>query len=1157
MKSIFVSSTFRDMQTERDLLHMVVIPEINEFVRKYGQSISFTDLRWGVNTDSLDSQQGAHKVLSVCLDEIDNCKPYMLVFIGERYGWIPEEQYLKEAAYEKDYTLDEYSKSVTALEIEYGALRNSQSAKRCLFYFRQPLPSNEMTEEQRSVFCAESETCAKRLALLKQKISDMFPDQIRHYKAEWDNGVTGLNNLAELLCEDIKELFIKEWGNAKKRDWQQEALDESRLALEEECRRFGGRGALLRKYKETISDNKTKLFILSGTSGKTAIFSRIAKDFEEAGQNIIFIICGMQRSEEPTDILAQLVYSMETLLKQEHNDYGSDFPKSMYSDFNSWWDAFSRLVYDYGRKETVPLTIFIDGLEKANNSCVWSELKFLPDEIPDGVTIVLSGDIYDKDDLEYGFQSGNGYCLPDILPFEEYAIHEQISNPTLEDAVEIVKGIARANRKELSDVVVKAVAAPDAEIVEDYKDAITNFPGKSDTTVSLDEMINRHAMREPLYYALLAQRLMMMDSDDFAQIDKLGGDMAAINQFMLSIIDNKDTIQGVAMRVMFEACERISPDLKSLFLPMIALSSGGLREEDLEKISQRYELSFSKLDMSRLIKYMRPFFNIKVDGRIYITSARVRQGCIYWMQSPNEYRKQLLEYIVSGELSYTDIVFLANVIPLARRLEYNCYPAWYIYVLTHVAEMPEDKKEFYKVQRQAERAMRENCAAGSWLKECFDTLRDSEECFSMILTFLKYLVRYDKGCNMIRYSTSMNEETKLLTYQGAYSLAEFCLMKCDSEEDRRDLKEVLVYFKKTYADLLCENLDFQQALVIYSDLVTFIWEVIEEDAFNGEKNIDQKNWQFLASLAESYLHCVFAVVSILPCEEAKETEETLLFNTVKFMDSLKRIVKDDSVPLIDIQLCQALIGHELSNYSRKSKSKLCKLSARTIDMANEQFNKNQGLKTAKMLLNTYAIACRSYSTVKDFKSCEKYLLRAEKLLTWFMGNWPGEDYYRIQCELNREKAQYYAAQKNVDKALEFSMSCVRILTKKSNARDSRSTNWRLIDALLFTGDMAESFIQMEQAKDCYMQAREVCQNLVKTCTTYDVIDKYIECGNKIVRLLEKNDKQEAINVNKEDIDVLKEQLDTLKKCNQDENEGIISYIESILKDLHDYDTNKM
>jgi len=40
-KSIFVSSTFRDMQAERDALRDFVLPLVNEFASKFGRTVDF------------------------------------------------------------------------------------------------------------------------------------------------------------------------------------------------------------------------------------------------------------------------------------------------------------------------------------------------------------------------------------------------------------------------------------------------------------------------------------------------------------------------------------------------------------------------------------------------------------------------------------------------------------------------------------------------------------------------------------------------------------------------------------------------------------------------------------------------------------------------------------------------------------------------------------------------------------------------------------------------------------------------------------------------------------------------------------------------------------------------------------------------------------
>ncbi len=74
------------MQFERDIITMRVFPELKKFAAQYSTSVSFADLRWGVNTGELDEFESARKVLSVCLDEIDASKPYLIALLGDRYG---------------------------------------------------------------------------------------------------------------------------------------------------------------------------------------------------------------------------------------------------------------------------------------------------------------------------------------------------------------------------------------------------------------------------------------------------------------------------------------------------------------------------------------------------------------------------------------------------------------------------------------------------------------------------------------------------------------------------------------------------------------------------------------------------------------------------------------------------------------------------------------------------------------------------------------------------------------------------------------------------------------------------------------------------------------------------------------------------------------
>ena len=89
--SFFISSTFRDMDFERDCLNTIVAPKLQEYYLRYGYNVRFFDLRWGVTTnDEEQVEKREKKILRTCFEAIDNCKPFFIALLGHRYGWIPE-----------------------------------------------------------------------------------------------------------------------------------------------------------------------------------------------------------------------------------------------------------------------------------------------------------------------------------------------------------------------------------------------------------------------------------------------------------------------------------------------------------------------------------------------------------------------------------------------------------------------------------------------------------------------------------------------------------------------------------------------------------------------------------------------------------------------------------------------------------------------------------------------------------------------------------------------------------------------------------------------------------------------------------------------------------------------------------------------------------
>ena len=74
---IFLSSTFKDMDAERDLIMNRVAPMLQERLAPEGITIQFIDLRWGVNTQDADEDERENTVLRECISEYyESTDPY-------------------------------------------------------------------------------------------------------------------------------------------------------------------------------------------------------------------------------------------------------------------------------------------------------------------------------------------------------------------------------------------------------------------------------------------------------------------------------------------------------------------------------------------------------------------------------------------------------------------------------------------------------------------------------------------------------------------------------------------------------------------------------------------------------------------------------------------------------------------------------------------------------------------------------------------------------------------------------------------------------------------------------------------------------------------------------------------------------------------------
>ncbi|XP_069505306.1 NACHT domain- and WD repeat-containing protein 1 [Ambystoma mexicanum] len=97
---VFISSTFADMATERDILLEKAYPEVQAFCQKHGLVFEVVDMRWGVRDDAAVD----HMTTELCLKEIESCQkmsvgPSFIALIGNRYGYRPVPRVIDEMEY--------------------------------------------------------------------------------------------------------------------------------------------------------------------------------------------------------------------------------------------------------------------------------------------------------------------------------------------------------------------------------------------------------------------------------------------------------------------------------------------------------------------------------------------------------------------------------------------------------------------------------------------------------------------------------------------------------------------------------------------------------------------------------------------------------------------------------------------------------------------------------------------------------------------------------------------------------------------------------------------------------------------------------------------------------------------------------------------------
>lgn len=244
--NIFLSSTFKDMDFERDVIKFKVIPYLNRLFRDRRVELQAIDLRLGVNTSNMSEAESERKVLSVCTSCIDSSRPFFIGLIGRRYGWIPPVERWNEfmaglSDEERQILADTAGCSVTEMEIVYGALsQGSFDSSHVLFFLRDDSSYDGIPEDLKSTFCDSDPENIKRLEALKKKVQALFgerggeDDRCTPYHLDWKDGHFTSDEFEKMVTEQLVRQIEAETAREDEEGtatwWAQEKeLEESTL----------------------------------------------------------------------------------------------------------------------------------------------------------------------------------------------------------------------------------------------------------------------------------------------------------------------------------------------------------------------------------------------------------------------------------------------------------------------------------------------------------------------------------------------------------------------------------------------------------------------------------------------------------------------------------------------------------------------------------------------------------------------------------------------------------------------------------------------------------------------------------------------------------------------------------------------------------------
>ncbi|XP_004390075.1 telomerase protein component 1 [Trichechus manatus latirostris] len=396
---LFISSTFRDMHGERDLLLRSVLPTLQARAALHCISLHGIDLRWGIT----EEQTRRNRQLEVCLGEVENSQLFVGI-LGSRYGYIPPNYSLPD--YPHFHWAQQYppGRSVTEMEVMQFLNRglHLQNPAPAHIYFRDSSFLSSVPDTWKSDFIPESEEAAHRITELKSYLSKQKEITCRRYPCKWGcvaagrPYVGGLEEFGKLVLQDvwnvIQKLYLQP-GSQQEQPLPTPDDDSVQATFQQlQSPPSPARPRLLQDTVQQMTRHRGRLSLVIGQSGqgKTAFLASLVSALQAAdGTKVAPLVFFHFSGARPDQSLALTLLRRLCSYLHSHLQEPSALPHTYRGLV---WELQQRLLPKLAQSlhPGQSLVLIIDGVDRLVDQNGQLISDWIPKTLPRGVHLVLS-----------------------------------------------------------------------------------------------------------------------------------------------------------------------------------------------------------------------------------------------------------------------------------------------------------------------------------------------------------------------------------------------------------------------------------------------------------------------------------------------------------------------------------------------------------------------------------------------------------------------------------------------------------------------------------------------------------------------------------------------------------------------------------------------